>query len=179
MASIANELLILSFPCHTVIFIGALARVIVVNRQSHVEKETREPLLVSLRGDIERFGDHLLTALKFLPDVRKFHVRVRVTAPPAKGNSLYPYASPYPTDTHKTSSFFSPDKPTPMPLACSCQQPKPGFITAPRPIPYHLRGENRPHGPGSRATTQSNSREGLHSPVYRPRDRLTTCGGTP
>ena len=41
------------------------------------------------------FRDHLLAALKTLPDVREFHIHVLVTAP-AKDNSLYPYASPRP-----------------------------------------------------------------------------------
>jgi regulator of Ty1 transposition protein 109 len=41
------------------------------------------------------FRDHLLAALKALPDVREFHIHVLVTAP-AKDNSLYPYASPRP-----------------------------------------------------------------------------------
>jgi regulator of Ty1 transposition protein 109 len=41
------------------------------------------------------FRDHLLAALKTLPDVREFHIHVLVTAP-AKDNSLFPYASPRP-----------------------------------------------------------------------------------
>jgi len=41
------------------------------------------------------FRDHLLAALKTLPDVREFRIHVLATAP-AKDNSLYPYASPRP-----------------------------------------------------------------------------------
>lgn len=63
-----------------------------------LKRDTRTVPTVSLRAHnlaTMNFRDHLLDALKTLPDVREFHVHVLVTAP-AKDNSLYPYASPRP-----------------------------------------------------------------------------------
>ncbi|KAH9980018.1 histone acetylation protein-domain-containing protein [Lactifluus volemus] len=111
------------------------------------------------------FRDYLLAALNTLPDVRELHIHVLLTAP-AKHSSLYPYASPRPVSMPKTSSFFSPSKPTQTLLASLSQ---PSGLHLPRSchrLRYPICIKSGFDRPGSRAITHRDSREGIHSLLF-------------